>query len=430
MNAESIERYQAYTNNFAETSRNISKQVYCLAIIQEWLKYFKDKHIQIGGDFPRVDDENDSAAIDRISKTAEYLIVGRKDLQRIQQQKDLSNVEGIYYNQDSTYKVALVKNKNEYRDYAAVILHSKTKLWRQGQVKFELKQQSPDTFYCIFYYRNHHPEVATYYFVNGEFNKGDWIREGSAPRIAEAKAYVQHDSVPFYARKITRKTLYLRILSFNGEYAKTIDSLFMQNELLIKKTPNLILDLRGNSGGSDYSYGPILPYLYTNPIITVGVDVLASEDNIKSWESLLAENNFPADIKSELAGKIAQMKAHPNQYVNIAPDDTTAYAEVLPYPQKVAILIDKSCASATEQFLLAAKQSSKVTLFGEHTAGVLDYSNMRAKEFPCMPFKLYYATTRSRRIPKYAIDNIGIQPDIVFPKNTDWIELTIEYLEK
>jgi hypothetical protein len=324
----------------------------------------------------------------------------------------------------------LVENKNEYRNYAAVILNSKTKLWRQGQVKFELKQQSPDTFSCIFYYRDHHPEVATYYFKNGEFNNGDWIREGSAPRISEAKAYVQHDSVRCYVRKITGKTLYLRISSFNVEYAKTIDSLFKENELLVKETPNLIVDLRGNGGGSDYSYRPILPYLYTNPITTVGVDVLASEDNIKSWESLLADTNIPPEIKSELTSKIAQMKAYPNQYVNIAPDDTTTYAEVLPYPQKVAILIDKNCASTTEQFLLAAKQSSKVTLFGEHTAGVLDYSNMVAKEFPCMPFKLYYAITRSRRIPKYAIDNIGIQPDIVLPKNSDWIELTIKYLEK
>lgn len=101
------------------------------------------------------------------------------------------------------------------------------------------------------------------------------------------------------------------------------------------------------------------------------------------------------------------------------------------YPKNVGIIINKNCGSTTEQFLLAAKQSKKVKLFGNTTAGVLDISNLNSVKSPCNEFELWYGTSKSLRIPNMAIDDKGVQPDYYFDKTIkpyEWIDMTIEIL--
>jgi C-terminal processing protease CtpA/Prc len=72
-----------------------------------------------------------------------------------------------------------------------------------------------------------------------------------------------------------------------------------------------------------------------------------------------------------------------------------------------------------------------VTLMGQHTHGVLDYSNMRRAESPCKDMGLAFATTKSRRIKMgQAIDNVGIKPQVLLTKDKDWVEAAKKYLER
>jgi len=117
--------------------------------------------------------------------------------------------------------------------------------------------------------------------------------------------------------------------------------------------------------------------------------------------------------------------------VNIYSDEIDSSYTAVAFPKRVAILINKRSASTTEQFLLFAKQSSKVILLGENSQGALDYSNMRELNFSCFPYVLYYATTRSRRLNiGQGIDNAGIAPDHYLDKNSDWIQETLKFFEK
>jgi hypothetical protein len=50
-----------------------------------------------------------------------------------------------------------------------------------------------------------------------------------------------------------------------------------------------------------------------------------------------------------------------------------------------------------EQFLLMAQQSRKVTIYGEPTAGILDFGNVRSATMPGGTLRLFYPTTRSKR---------------------------------
>ena len=248
---------------------------------------------------------------------------------------------------------------------------------------------------------------------------------GAAPRQAGGH---RPDLV---ARQLSPQTFYIGIGSFDGSNAAAIDSLFRADSVLLRSISNLILDLRGNGGGSDFAYEPLTPLLYTDPIHGIGVDVLATADNVRSWSALLDDKYITGWTRYSIQNTITAMKGHLGQLIALSNDRVATLREVRPFPQRVAVLIDGDCASTTEQFLLEAVQSSKVTLMGRHTAGVLDYSNVREHSFDCLPFTLHYATTRSRRIDQgKGIDTVGIQPAIVFGDEVDWVEAAMKYLEE
>jgi C-terminal processing protease CtpA/Prc len=125
------------------------------------------------------------------------------------------------------------------------------------------------------------------------------------------------------------------------------------------------------------------------------------------------------------------MEQQKGKLVSLSGDHDMTMDSVLPYPQKVIILINKSCGSTTEEFLLMAKQSRKVVLLGESTARVLDYANVRGTDFSTMPYMLYWATSRSRRIDQgLAIDNVGIMPDKLLKDEQNWVEEAKRYAEQ
>jgi C-terminal processing protease CtpA/Prc len=84
-------------------------------------------------------------------------------------------------------------------------------------------------------------------------------------------------------------------------------------------------------------------------------------------------------------------------------------------PSRVAILIDGGCGSSCEEFVLEARQSFNVKLIGQHTYGSLDYSNLVPHDLPSGRRRLFYATTRSARVPGLMVDVAGVQPDIYLP---------------
>ncbi|MEM9053409.1 MAG: S41 family peptidase, partial [Bacteroidota bacterium] len=88
-------------------------------------------------------------------------------------------------------------------------------------------------------------------------------------------------------QSLTPNTSYLRISSFNEREFNSIESIIRQNEIGLKNSKNIIIDLRGNEGGATFTYAPILPYLGLDSIEYIGFDVLATEDNIASYAALL-----------------------------------------------------------------------------------------------------------------------------------------------
>jgi hypothetical protein len=410
-------KYDDMTTKLAALSRDPRHADECLMLITRYLDSFNDDHIQVNPNFG--DLQPDSATISR----RPIVTIPPKKLKALQRKS--TGIEGIYYfNFDSVYKVAVIKDKSPVHDYIGVIIDSKLPSWKKGMIKFAARNLNDSMMKGILYVRNHLPKPEWFYHRT-DFIGWDWHREGSI------REELDFDYKPVASEKLSDSTLYIKISSFGTSNAKNIDSLFKERADLLSRTPYLILDLRDNGGGSDFAFSPILPWLYTHPTKNIGVDVLSTDANIAGWKKILEDQNIPAETRASINEMIQKMEASKGKLVNIVDDNIDSSYTPTVYPRRVAILINSGCASTTEQFLLFAKQSSKTILIGENTQGTLDYSNMRQASFSCLPYILRYATTRSRRLDiNQGIDEKGIKPTIYLKRGTDWMKEAMRILEK
>jgi hypothetical protein len=412
VNPQTQQAYLAYIKQSDEYAKKATSVAEYYLAIHHYLTFFKDQHLYINT-------PADTADIEKI----------QPDYNKVQQlyYTSKNSIEGIYYTGDSVYKVALIKSKKGLRNYAGIILTSKAATWKQGQVKFELIETGVNQYLGIWYNRAHYLSFAPVRFNlrNGLGDQG-WYKHNSLPDIEEdpIPVFAEESKTNTFFKLLNDSTCYLRIKTFNATNARNIDSVINANKTSLQSKPRLIIDLRGNGGGSDRSMSYLKPILYTDPVKNIGVDMLATPDNTAAWDTLIDQyrKDLPKDYLDKISKRIHQNDGTERAMVNFSADNTDTLPEVWPNPAKVAIVIDGGCGSSTEEFLLFARQSKKTIMAGEHSIGVLDYSNVVPKSFSDPSFILHYPTTRSRRIDVgLAIDNKGIQPAIPLNFNGNWL---------
>lgn len=441
VNSQTSETYEANTKKYEILIKQANNPAYCEYYLLRWLSFFKDKHIQIQYDLGKDitdKDEVDTNVINQLNKHAETLNFDSIQFVRNLLKEKNRELEGLYISFDSVYIIAVIKNKNIYRDYSGIIISSKTRLWHNGEVKLEFKQLSDSTFDVIAYMRNHSFMIYDNPYKvlkNGNTVTPGWKRINPPLKEENENTGVkltEDNSHNTYYRNLNDEVSYIRINSFEDFYANEIDSVIKANMNQISTHKFMILDLRNNGGGADMAYQPLLPILYSNPVEEIGVDIYSTPDNINAIHKMLREDKYISkdDIREQDSLMIV-MNSHPYQFIMQDTNDTIKFNSIMQTPEKIVVLINRYCASTTEQFLLYAKSCKKVTLMGENTMGVLDYSNCRPTNFPCLPGIFYYPITRSRRVStNQGIDGIGISPNIRLNANQDWVEYAQEYLMK
>lgn len=283
------------------------------------------------------------------------------------------------------------------------------------------------------YFRDHHLRVQL-----------DWRYRQKYPDVAKLlnARFAKPKPIPISTEKLTSKTnlkilddqtVLFRFPSFEWSEKKNIDSLLQVNQQQLKKMSNWIIDLRGNDGGTDYAFAGLMPYIYTNAIQIKPDEFLSSSENIKILTENLKDTELSQGGKDFITNIIKLMEEHPNQFVNPSGKDSFEIKldTVYPYPTKVAILIDRNTASSAESFLLNAMQSRKVKVYGENSAGMLDYNNTQYFDIPCKDLNLVIPIGRSKRLPDYPIDNIGIKPDVkIDEKENDKVNYILKKMTK
>jgi C-terminal processing protease CtpA/Prc len=241
---------------------------------------------------------------------------------------------------------------------------------------------------------------------------------------------------------LSDSTYYLRITDFYSNLANE----FVENHWNeIISRPNLIIDIRNNGGGQDNYYSQLAKLIYTKPYELKGVEWYATKGNIALYEEAIKKGEiregeewikWTQSLIDAMKKNIGGFITHPYQ---IRENEMVVKDSVYPTPRYVGIIINENNASSAEQFLLTAKGSEKVILFGtKNTAGVLDYSNATLSPLPSDNYQLLCPMTRSKRLPENPIDNVGIAPDIIIPftetkqlfdRLDNWVYFVKDYLE-
>jgi hypothetical protein len=407
-------KYKEFTAQKEQVAARAKNKSQCYFVINQWMSYFNDNHLYT---------VLNAEAIEKIDPKKlqtdfpiEKLAVSEAQIKKLE---NVKGIEGIYTKKGEGFSIAVLKNKNPFRDYVAVVIKSSDSKFANGTVLAELKEKSAKEYFFL-YNSSNKLAFSTIKPKDNELISG-FVKNG--------KEIIDNENYNFEAKLLNEKTLYFNIPSFSWDAKPIIDSLFAAQKENLSKSSNLILDLRNNGGGSDDVYYIISPYLYTQPIKGIGLDMFASNDNIKGWELMLQDPNLPSENKAEYQKMVDKLKLNLNQNVNIVEDYVDSSYTPMLFPKNVVILINEGCASSTEQFLLEAKQSKKVTLMGQNTMGTLDYSNLRESNFCEMPYTLWTPTTRSRRIDiGNGIDGIGIRPAVYLTEKQDWVKEALNFL--
>ena len=383
----------------------------CGVVLYKWLTFFRDKHMGI--------QNYGTIRVDSAAIRAQYAATERLPWTRASFHQYLADparpkqpLEGIWLDGGGDgYVVGIVAaGPIQYKGF---VLKADSLYWLPGQVKFEFANPTAGPATARYYMRNHSVENRPVRVVrDGElFINGPWYRIYPRPVALLPVA------APLSFQMLDDTTALYRISSFNGYLRPKIDSLTQANATNLARTRLLIVDVRSNGGGADGSYGSLIPYLYTNPVVERSAAIYSTPENNNTFDgpglpgASLSEKQYFAELKGRLnahLGQLVPMNQHSINYT-IRRKRSALHPELT----RVAVLQNKYCGSTTEQFLLLAKQSRKTTSFGENSEGVLDYSNVHYKPLPCYNLRLNWPISRSYRIDRgEGIDNVGIAPTV------------------
>lgn len=421
VNSKTRNQYQKLLLNLNDQAIIAKDERSCYLVLKRYKDFFKDKHLFLE-DFPSDLKENIS-----------YQDLPSENLETYFKNIDTTkDIRGIYTSEN--YELAVLPSLKEKNTFVAIIISSKNENWKKGMIKMVLKPQKNKYYKTTFLYGDFSQTETEAYFsgtILDVFTAGMFKKKLASEQ--KQRYTSQYQSV-FPTEDISfsfpdDKTAVLFLGSFGNQYEKVIDSLMIAHKTDLEKRPNWIIDLRYNSGGGTGTYRSILPYLYTNPIKRSGSLYWLSEENITKYESLIVQNpNWPQKVKAAFENYVKVGKQKPNSwYFEAGP--TFKFDKIEPYPRKIAVLVSKETASSGEIFLMDAKQSKKVTIFGSYSAGVVDYGDGNLFEIGCKKLKIEIPVRRSEYLNKQAFDNIGIKPDVSCdPK--DALKLALESFNK
>ena len=431
-----MELYEAHNRQFAEKVTAAETLLECQAVLFEWLTFFRPGHIGIRLHESVNQQSGNENPVISFPDWETYSIPAGDFKAYLDKKKD-PGFEGIW--ETSAYSIGI---KKEGDTYIGFIIDSGAETWKEAQVKLKF-QSGEDTASGVFYMYDHSPREFEKVQLVGRnhLQLGDFMLSRRYPELTDdpkLEAYFNSmDASLPYLEQINETTLYLRIPSFQGTEKKAIDSVIAANREKILSTENLIIDIRNGTGGSDSSYRELLPFLYTNPMRQVEVEYLSTKLNNQRMLDFInkPEYGFDEEGKKWAQESFDKLTEHEGEFMSLSeyPVNIIEYDTVYPYPKNVGIIINGGNGSTDEQFLLTAKQSLKVKLFGISTIGVLDISNMYFVPSPCNEFYLGYCLTRSMRIPDFTIDEHGIQPDFYMDSNIpeyEWVSFAERILKR
>lgn len=238
----------------------------------------------------------------------------------------------------------------------------------------------------------------------------------------EYSAIIAEFKAPMNMEFLSNDVALLKFHSFANGYnpeeraaaEKELDQFFNQLDSL--KTHDLIIDLRGNSGGAAEIANYLFSYLHSKPYHYFDY-AGAKYTNTDSWKhyAQYPENN--GNIDTNETKLIHGLHCYTNT-------DSTDYWWFEEQQNKanyfrgnVSVLIDGACFSTTGHFLALLKEHNIGQIYGEYSQGS-NYSNSGGQAFtlPYSKSVIWIPTFQFKmKTPNFFYDPKGIKPDIEIP---------------
>ena len=427
---ENLDDYNKFKKKLLDQAQKYcNNEDLCYKTLLVYVEFFKDNHSSIYTNTSYNIDESSKKEIKKFLNSQLYRT--REIIENVEPNTNNSifEIENQYQTKDASYTVAIVKSKNEFRDYAGVILDSKSPLWQKGHVKFELKKINENTYDMFMYLRNH----SLRYYKNVKLNNGILNDAWYNVSLNEKKSYNIELNRELTFDEINDSINYIYMPTFNGNWFSKISEFYNQHDATIQAKPYLIIDVRNNGGGSDACVSPLLKYIYTKPFQSDSVDVFVTKENIRKsleWYNSMKDDtlNFSKEFLKVFAKEIATMKSVPNQtFVPRSNGEMITMDSILDNPKKVVIITNKNCASSCETLLFWAMESDKTIIVGENSGGYVGYGEISSVNTPNFNFELGCTMTRYNKQRKY--EAYGIPPKYYLDNNKDWIEQAIDIIK-
>jgi len=416
----------------------------CLPILDKWVSFFSDPHLSVY--FSKNEDLTPEIT-ESVKRNTKIINITKTEIKKyLIGNNKLDSIEGLWQNLSGTSNFIILKENmkpsGKKQRFVAFITLTNNKLWEKGQLKAEFTKEG-DSYKTIYYDGNHLPlYVDSKISSSKNINKTELVLEiGELFTLYKKKSLFdtsttilhnnQTQKKPIEISYLNSKTVLITIKSFDEKYKSYIDSLIKIHEPKLSRTPNFIVDIRNNAGGSVESYKELFPFLYTNPILKPHFAILSSEGNIKLVKSMI-NDKMTKEQKKEWEDAVVSMEKNIGGLYREEKRDTIKLNKVFEYPSKIAILINGSSASASEYFLLDARQSKKVKIFGAPTNGAIAFLEYIDENYcPCKAYKFVYPVAINEEILKLGGDRATIKPDVSIPKNVkDWIKFVQDSFDK
>jgi hypothetical protein len=409
-------RYNRMATALRKTAASTASQD-CLPVLKKYLDWFDDPHLFI---YQNPAADSVEAAIR--ARQARVIMPIEGDARALFRNpgRHLDPIEGIWY--DKGLRVAILQNRDGKDLFSAFVVAPDTAGWPVGSLRATFARKPNGGYSASISLPNHSLEArdaVIYRKTLLRIAPTLWAKEfpvNAAESGLLAGSDPRRPTVTLHGQSVV-----VAIPSHDPSYKSEFDSLIAAHDLDLRRARRIIVDLRGNEGGSSFMSDALLPYILTaskRPSryeTDFGKAVILSSPDQVSY----AHWGFGSDTTAFARSLIARMQAHKGELVPLtdpsaAPEPETPDS-VIDGGWKVGVLIDRGTVSASEVMVLKALKSRRATVFGEPTEGALDYQSNRIVWFSPRERRwgLGYPTiTAHANLPIGGMRGKGIVPDV------------------
>lgn len=253
------------------------------------------------------------------------------------------------------------------------------------------------------------------YWFNAHFDAHFYVDEHLFWQVYKRRDTPDYKHLMNYApqavsQRVNRKTWLLRIPSCAGQnptnewVAQAVET-FLQSGC-----KHLIIDLRGNSGGSDMIWIPLLPLL---------IDHQANMPETYWFRNTYANRYSPA-MQDWLLAQIVHNEDPAPMFLQVGAEDDEEDEAIPAHDARIHIsfIIDRKTASSAETILRVAQHYTdreRYAIYGkENSAGAAETGNLFPFHLPNSRIQVFYPTTVSSGFLRDGQQNgaAGIAPDV------------------